>query len=76
MDNHSQFGWGLVIAGLIIAGIGLIWVFAPHLPRFGRLPGDIVIQGRNSQFSFPITTCVLISIVLSLVFWMIRRLSG
>jgi hypothetical protein len=43
-DENSGFGWMLVIGGLVIAGIGLIWLLAPNLPRLGRLPGDIVIE--------------------------------
>jgi len=70
--TDSGFGWGLVILGLIIAGIGLIWVFAPNFPRLGRLPGDIVIEGKSSRFYFPVVTCLLISVVLSLVMWLIR----
>jgi hypothetical protein len=73
MDHHWQVGWGLILLGLIIAGIGISWMFAPHLSRFGRLPGDIVIEGKNSRFYFPITTCILISLVLSLVSWLIRK---
>ena len=64
----------LVIVGLVIAGIGLIWVLAPNLPRLGRLPGDIVIERENSRFYFPIVTCIVLSIVLSLVMWLIRAL--
>jgi hypothetical protein len=60
---------------LIIAGIGLIWVLAPNLPRLGRLPGDIVIERPNSRFYFPIVTCVVISAVLSLVMWLIRAMT-
>ncbi len=74
--GNSGFGWMLVIVGLVIAGIGLIWVLAPNLPRLGRLPGDIVIERENSQFYFPIVTCIVVSVVLSLVTWLIRALRG
>jgi hypothetical protein len=70
--GNSGFGWVLVIIGLVIAGIGLIWVLVPSLPRLGRLPGDIVIERENSRFYFPIVTCIVISGVLSLVMWLIR----
>ena len=73
--GHSNFGWVLVIVGLVIAGIGLIWVLAPSLPPLGRLPGDIVIERQNSRFYFPIVTCIVISVVLSLVMWLIRTLT-
>jgi hypothetical protein len=65
--GSSGFAWALVIVGLIIAGIGLIWVLAPNLPPLGRLPGDILIERENSRFYFPIVTCIVISVVLSLV---------
>ena len=71
-DGNSGFGWMLVIGGLVIAGLGLIWVLAPNLPRLGRLPGDIVIERENNRFYFPIVTCIVISVVLSLVTWLIR----
>lgn len=64
----------LVIIGLVIAGIGFIWVLAPNLPKLGRLPGDIVIERGNSRFYCPIMTCIVISIILSLVMWLIRVL--
>jgi hypothetical protein len=73
--GNSGFGWALVIVGLIIAGIGLIWVLLPNLPLLGRLPGDIVIERPNSRFYFPIVTCIVISVVLSLLTWLIRALS-
>jgi hypothetical protein len=74
-NGNVGFGRMLVVAGLVIAGIGLIWVLAPHLPKPGRLPADIVIERGNSRFYFPITTCILISVVLSLVAWLIRAVS-
>jgi DUF2905 family protein len=54
VNGNSGFGWMLIIVGLVIAGIGLIWVLAPSLPPLGRLPGDIVIERQNSRFHFPI----------------------
>jgi hypothetical protein len=68
----NGLGWGLVFLGLCIALIGLIWVFLPGVPKLGRLPGDIVIEGKNGRFYFPIVTCVVISVVLSLLMWVIR----
>jgi Protein of unknown function (DUF2905) len=73
-DGNSGFGWMLVIGGLVVAGIGLIWVLAPNLPRLGRLPGDIVIERGNSRFYFPIVACIEISVLLSLVTWLFRNL--
>ncbi len=75
MGNESSFGWSLVVLGLIVAGVGLIWVFSPSFLRLGRLPGDIVIEGKNSRFYFPIVTCLLISVALSLLLWVIRTVT-
>jgi Protein of unknown function (DUF2905) len=74
VDGNSGFGWILVIGGLVIAGLGLIWVLAPNLPRLGRLPGDIVIVRENGRFYFPIVTCIVISVMFSLVTWLFRNL--
>ena len=73
--GDSGFGWVLVVVGLGIAGIGLIWVLAPGLPPLGRLPGDIVIERPNSRFYFPIVTCIVISVVISLVVWLIQAVT-
>jgi Protein of unknown function (DUF2905) len=73
-EGNGGFGWMLVIGGLVIAGIGLIWVLAPNLPRLGRLPGDIVFERGNSRFYFPLVTCIVISVGLSLVTWIFRSL--
>lgn len=67
-------GRTLIIAGLILVAVGLIFTFGGRLPlRLGRLPGDISIQGKNSSFYFPITTCILLSVLLSLVLWIFRK---
>ncbi len=64
----------IIYLGLAIVVIGLMISLGERLPlRFGRLPGDIVYRGKNSVFYFPLTTSILLSIVLSLVFWLIGR---
>ena len=64
----------LIIAGAVLIAVGVLVTLLGRLPiRLGRLPGDIYIQGKNSSFYFPLATCILISIVLSLVMWLFRR---
>ena len=65
-------GLVIVLVGLAIVGIGLL-VWSGALSWFGRLPGDIRIEGEHGGFFFPLTTCVVVSIVLSLIFWIFRR---
>ncbi len=62
----------LIIAGLILLALGLLW---PILAKFGlgRLPGDIHIERDGFSFYFPITTGLLVSIVLSLILWFLRK---
>ena len=71
----SHPAWTLIIVGVLIAGIGLVWLTGPSIPWLGRLPGDIVIERENFRFYFPITTCVVISLVLTGVLWLVRWLS-
>ena len=62
----------LIVIGIAIVVAGLLW---PYLGRIGlgRLPGDIVIERENMTFYFPLMTCLLVSIILSLVFWVVNR---
>ena len=62
----------LIVLGLVILLVGLLW---PYLSRIGlgRLPGDIVIERENMTFYFPLMTCLLVSVVLSLVLWAVNR---
>ncbi len=62
----------LIIVGLAILAAGLLWPWLAKLP-LGRLPGDIVIDRENFHFYFPITTMILLSVVLSLVLWLFRK---
>ena len=64
----------LIMLGLALIALGLLVTFAGRLPlRLGRLPGDISIHGKNSSFYFPLTTCILLSAVFSLILWILRR---
>ncbi len=64
----------LIVLGLVVAALGVLISFGEKLPvRLGRLPGDIIIRGKHSVFYFPLVTCLLISVVLSLVLWLINR---
>ena len=62
----------LVVVGLAIVALGLLW---PWLARIGlgHLPGDIYVRGEHGSFYFPIVTCIVLSVVLSLVLWLINR---
>ena len=69
-----SFGRMLIIIGLFVLLLGLVVSIGERLPiRLGRLPGDIVIRGKNSVFYFPIVTSLLISVVLSVILWLFGR---
>lgn len=69
----ADLGRLLIFLGLLLALIGGVMLFAGKIPGLGRLPGDILIQRRNVTLYFPIATSLLISIVLSLIFWLLSR---
>jgi hypothetical protein len=62
----------LIILGLAFLGMGIAWPWISRL-GLGRLPGDIRIETESGGFYFPLTTCLIISIVLSLLLWFFRR---
>ena len=68
-------GITLMIAGAFIVAAGLLFLLASRFPSLGHLPGDIHVQGKRWSFTFPLTTCVLVSIVLTLVLNIILRLT-
>ena len=73
----QQIGKIIILIGLIIviAGI-LVYLLEDKLHWFGRLPGDIRVERGNFRFYFPITTAILLSIIISLVIYIIRKLFG
>lgn len=68
-------GWILIGIGVLIAFIGAVWLLAPSIPWLGKLPGDIVIKRENFRIYFPLMTCVLLSLLLTAILWLIRFLS-
>ncbi len=62
----------LIVIGVVVLLVGLLWPWVSQLP-LGRLPGDIVVKKPNFRFYFPITTMILLSIVLSALLWFFRR---
>ena len=78
MEPMRDLGRMMVFAGVALVAIGaLVWLSARpgDLPlRLGRLPGDISYQGKHGSFYFPVVTCILLSVVLTLVTWLIQWL--
>jgi hypothetical protein len=73
MDPFRELGRVLLILGIVLVGVGGVLVFGAKLPfRLGRLPGDILYQGRNTTFYFPIVTCLVVSLALTLFFWIVN----
>ena len=57
----------LIIGGIVMVVAGLFITFGPRIPWLGRLPGDIRLEGKSGSFYFPVVTCIIISIVLSII---------
>jgi hypothetical protein len=62
----------IIIVGAMLLAAGLFWPWLAKL-GLGHFPGDVSIRGERFSFYFPITTCILLSVVLSLLFWLLRR---
>lgn len=69
----SAMGKILIVIGVIIIFIGLAFLFADKIPFFGKLPGDIYIKKERFSFYFPITTSIIISIILTILFYIFRK---
>lgn len=69
-----DLGRTLIAIGAILVIAGLLITLGARLPlRIGRLPGDIVVRGKQSLFYFPLMTCLLLSLVLSIVMWLVGK---
>jgi len=78
MEPMRELGKMMIFAGTALAAIGaLVWLTGRRggLPlRLGRLPGDIVYQGKHGSFYFPVVTCILVSVALTLILWLAQWL--
>ena len=72
-SNLQPLGRAMVLFGLLLTGFGILLLVAPKLPGLGRLPGDIVIQRERFSFYFPLASCVLASVLLSVIMWLVSR---
>lgn len=73
MSEFNAFGKTLIIIGIILILAGGLLMFGSKMPFMGKMPGDISIQKKNFSFYFPITTCIIISIILSLFSWLFGK---
>ena len=74
MDSVRELGRMLLMLGGLLIVVGAFFYFGGKLPfRMGRLPGDIVHKGDHTTFYFPIVSCIVLSVGLSLFFWLISR---
>ena len=75
MEPNVPFHVGkfLVIIGVVLVGVGLLLMAGSRFSFFGlgRLPGDIAYKGKDVSFYFPVVTCLVVSVVLTLLFWLI-----
>jgi hypothetical protein len=72
-DGLQHIGRILIITGIIIAVLGAVLTLSGKIPWLGKLPGDILIQKKNYTFYFPLATSILVSILLTLLFWLFGR---
>lgn len=75
--EHNQIDWPRLLIGtgalLIVAGL-LAWALQGKLNWLGRLPGDIRVERDNFRFYFPLTTMILLSLLLNLIVWVVRKM--
>ena len=73
MFDINSFGKVLIAAGIVLIIAGCVLLLGIKLPWLGRLPGDIYIQRKGVTFIFPVTTCILASIIISVIIFFLSR---
>ena len=69
----GDIGKIIIFIGLLLVIIGFIFMLGSKLPFIGKLPGDIAFERKNYSFYFPVTTCIIISIILSFILWLFNK---
>ena len=72
-DGIHYLGKLLIVLGVIVIAVGGLLLFSGKIHWIGRLPGDILIQKKNYTFYFPLATSIIISLIITLVFWILGR---
>jgi len=72
-ESLQHIGKLLIISGIVIIAVGGLLLLSGKLPWIGKLPGDIIIQKKNFTFYFPLATSILLSLILTLIFWILRK---
>ena len=73
MSGFSDLGKVLIVLGAFIAGIGVLLLMGDKIPWIGRLPGDILVKKERFTFYFPIVTCIILSVLLTIIFSLFRK---
>jgi hypothetical protein len=69
----QELGKTLMLIGIVLVAVGAVLYFLKGIPFLGKLPGDVLIQKKNFTFYFPVATCLLLSLLLTLFFYLFRR---
>lgn len=72
-DGIQHIGKFLIILGIVVIAVGGLLLLYGKIPWLGRLPGDFMIQKKNFTFYFPLATSILLSLILTLIFWLLGR---
>jgi hypothetical protein len=73
MEGLTGLGKLLVVFGVIMVVIGGVFLLSGKIPWLGKLPGDFYIQKKNFAFYFPLASCIILSVIISLILWLLKR---
>jgi len=73
MTGLSSVAKMIILVGIFITAIGIVFLFFDKIPYLGKLPGDIYFQKKNFSLYFPITTCIILSILLSIILYFLTK---
>ena len=71
--EFQPLGRFLIVFGVVLIGVGAVLMIGPKMPWLGRLPGDILIKREHTTFYFPLTTSILVSLLLSFIMWILGK---
>lgn len=69
----GEVGKVCIVVGVVLVGVGLVLVLGGKVPWLGRLPGDVAVERKHFTLYFPVASCLLLSVVVTLMVWLLRR---